>query len=107
MVAPSLTRRLLDAHAHLVLSPADSATPSDPRLRVLSEREYEVLVAVGKGWTNTEIGARDRIQAVILAYDAGLVRPQGQPRPVGGGRSWTQVTSDIDLPTSARVAGLP
>jgi DNA-binding NarL/FixJ family response regulator len=65
--------------------------PDDPGLRALPEREREVLLAVAKGWTNREIaerlvlaestvkthvgrvlakiGARDRIQAVIFAYD--------------------------------------
>jgi DNA-binding NarL/FixJ family response regulator len=63
----------------------------------LTEREREILVVIGQGWTNGEIakrlvlsestvktyvgrvlakiGARDRIQAVIFAYDLGLTRP--------------------------------
>ncbi|CAM5459557.1 response regulator [Streptomyces pilosus] len=100
VVAPSLTRRLLDAYAHRL--PAGSATAGaapdeDPRLSTLTEREREILTVIGKGWTNTEIagrlhlaestvkthvgrilaktGSRDRIQAVILAYDTKLVEP--------------------------------
>ncbi|MEU6379140.1 response regulator transcription factor [Streptomyces sp. NPDC046909] len=95
VVAPRLTRRLLDAHAHRLFSPAPD---TDPRLSTLSEREHEVLLAIARGWTNTEIadrlvltestvkkhvgkvltklGARDRVQAVIMAYDAGLVQPR-------------------------------
>ncbi|WP_030250407.1 MULTISPECIES: response regulator [unclassified Streptomyces] len=99
VVAPSLTRRLLDAYAHhLPSNPAAEPAPeADPRLTSLTDREREILTAIGKGWTNTEIatrlhlaestvkthvgrilaktGSRDRIQAVILAYDTKLVHP--------------------------------
>ncbi|MEU6247955.1 response regulator transcription factor [Glycomyces sp. NPDC047010] len=96
VVAPSLTRRLLDAYAHQVLAPAPDASGTDPRLADLTDRELEVLGLIGRGLSNAEItetlhltestvkkhvgrvlakiGARDRIQAVITAYDTGLVK---------------------------------
>ncbi|MEV6758779.1 response regulator transcription factor [Streptomyces sp. NPDC051214] len=100
VVAPSLTRRLLDAYAdHLPPRPGEEPDPfRDPRLSALTEREREILTVIGQGWTNAEIagrlhlaestvkthvgrilaktGARDRVQAVILAYDTKLVRPE-------------------------------
>jgi DNA-binding NarL/FixJ family response regulator len=99
VVAPSLTRRLLDAYVHhLPTDPSAETSPQeDPRLATLTDREREILTVIGKGWTNTEIatrlhlaestvkthvgrilaktGSRDRIQAVILAYDTKLVQP--------------------------------
>ncbi|MDX2295863.1 MULTISPECIES: response regulator transcription factor [Streptomyces] len=96
VVAPSLTRRLLDTYIHH-LPAAGTPAPEDPRLTALTEREREILTVIGQGWTNTEIaerlhlaestvkthvgrilaktGARDRVQAVILAYDTHLVKP--------------------------------
>jgi DNA-binding NarL/FixJ family response regulator len=97
VIAPALTRRLLDTFAHQ-LGAAAAAAVTDPRLAGLTDREREILVAIGNGWTNGEIaerlvlsestvkthvgrvlakvGARDRIQAVIFAYDLGLTRPR-------------------------------
>ena len=99
LLAPSITRRLVEA---FVQRPRPGAgTPT--ALRSLTARELDVLGLVAHGLSNTEIadnlvvsestakthvsriftklGLRDRVQAVILAYESGLIHP-GDDRPI-------------------------
>ena len=97
LLAPSVTRRLLGQFARTL--PGPRFRPASPAsLSALTERETEVLRLLAAGLSNAELagrlyiseatvkshvssllrklGLRDRVQAVILAYDAGLVTPQ-------------------------------
>jgi DNA-binding NarL/FixJ family response regulator len=93
LLAPAVTRRLLERFAETLPTPEERA----PALATLTERELDVLRLMANGLSNSEIAERlflgettvkthvsnvlrkldlrDRVQAVVLAYEAGLVRP--------------------------------
>jgi DNA-binding NarL/FixJ family response regulator len=98
VVAPSVTRRLLNTYAHRLPDLRPGRDPGrDQGLALLTEREVGILTEVAAGLSNQEIAAklclaeatvkthlgrilaklalRDRVQAVVYAYQTGLVRP--------------------------------
>jgi DNA-binding NarL/FixJ family response regulator len=97
LLAPSVTRRLIEAFARR----PPEASPSPSQLASLTARERDVLLLLARGRSNSEIaavlfvseatvkthvgnllaklGLRDRVQAVILAYETGIVVPGAPP----------------------------
>ena len=97
LLAPTVTRRLIESFVRR--PPPGSATP--PQLDALTEREVQVLTLAARGMPNLQIaqslflseatvkshinrifaklGIRDRVQAVVLAYETGLVTPGDNP----------------------------
>jgi DNA-binding NarL/FixJ family response regulator len=95
LLAPEITRRLVDRF----VSGVRPGTAAPPELEELTARELEVLKLIACGLSNAEIGAdlyvsegtvkthvarvlsklglRDRVQAVVFAYESGLVEPGG------------------------------
>ncbi len=99
MLSPNITRRLIEQYVDRPFTEGDRPAA----LRTLTERELEVMTLIARGLTNAEIShslslaegtvkthvnrlfgkldVRDRVQAVITAYECGLVAPGRPSRP--------------------------
>jgi DNA-binding NarL/FixJ family response regulator len=108
LVDPSVTRRLVERWVELEARSAPAPRPAPAAVGTLSGREREILVGLARGCTNreladdlivseatvkthvsnllTKLGVRSRVQAVVVAYEAGVVRP-GE-RNEGGDPPW-------------------
>ena len=95
VISPRVTRRMLEMFSDHLPATGEAPSGADPRLAELTPREVEVLKAVAEGLSNAEVadrlflseatvkthvgrilaklGVRDRVQAVILAYETKLV----------------------------------
>ncbi|MFE2284782.1 response regulator [Streptomyces sp. NPDC059443] len=110
LLAPSVARRLIEEYTAATARPAAGEVLSAERLEALTARERETLLHLGRGLSNAEIaaaltvsehtvkshvgnvlsklGLRDRIQAVICAYETGLIAAGG---PAG---SWVSPSGE-------------
>lgn len=97
LLDPSVTRRLVERWVALEVTSASTDRPVPAAVGTLSAREREILVGLARGRTNreladdlivseatvkthvsnllTKLGVRSRVQAVVVAYEAGVVRP--------------------------------
>jgi DNA-binding NarL/FixJ family response regulator len=97
LLDPSVTRRLVERWVALEVTSASTYRPVPAAVGTLSAREREILVGLARGRTNreladdlivseatvkthvsnllTKLGVRSRVQAVVLAYEAGVIRP--------------------------------